>query len=73
MGGSGGESELYEVLTWLVYAVAAVVILGATTAAILAGLALRFVAAFLRELDDSREDGDSQVVFIGSSERGNCK
>jgi hypothetical protein len=30
------------------------VILGATTVAILAGLALRFVAAFLRELGDSR-------------------
>jgi len=46
---------------------------GATTVAILAGLALRFVAAFLRELSDSREGGDSQVVFTGSSGRGNCK
>jgi len=46
---------------------------GATTVAILVRLALRFVAAFLRELSDSREDGDSQVVFTGSGEQGNCK
>ena len=72
MGGSGA-SEMYEVLTWLAYTIAAVVILGATTVAILAGLALRFVAAFLRQLGGGREDGDSQVVFTGSSGRGNCK
>ena len=60
-------------LTWLVYAIAAVVMLAVSAAAILAGLALRFVAAFLRELSDSREGGDSQVVFTGSSGRGNCK
>ncbi len=35
-------------LTWLVYAIAGVVMLAAIAAAILAGLALRFVAAFLR-------------------------
>ena len=51
---------MYEVLTWLAYTIAAVVILGATTVAILAGLALRFVAEFLLELGDGREEGVSQ-------------
>ena len=66
MGGSGA-SEMYEVLTWLAYTIAAVVILGATTVAILAGLGLRFVAAFLRQLGDSREDGDPEE---GRRDRG---
>jgi len=66
LGGSGA-SEMYEVLTWLAYTIAAVVILGATTVAILAGLALRFVAAFLRDLGASREDGDSEE---GRRDRG---
>ena len=66
MGGSGA-SEMYEVLTWLAYTIAAVVILGATTVAILAGLALRFVAAFLRDLGASREDGDPEE---GRRDRG---
>ena len=47
-------------LTWLVYAIAAVVMLAVSAAAILAGLALRFVAEFLLELDDGREEGVSQ-------------
>jgi cytochrome c biogenesis protein CcdA len=66
MGGSGA-SEMYEVLTWLAYTIAAVVILGATTVAILAGLALRFVAAFLRQLGDGREDGGPEE---GRRDRG---
>jgi len=48
------------VLTWLVYAIAAVVMLVVSAAAILAGLALRFVAEFLLELGDGREEGVSQ-------------
>ncbi len=52
-------SGLYEVATWLVYAVAAIVMLAAIVAAILAGLALRLAAEFLRELGDGREDGDT--------------
>ncbi|MDQ3927037.1 MAG: hypothetical protein M3272_08675 [Actinomycetota bacterium] len=47
-------------LTWLVYAIAAVVMLAVSAAAILAGLALRFVAEFLLELVDGREEGVSQ-------------
>ncbi len=53
-------SGLYEVATWLVYAVAAIMMLAAIVAAILAGLALRLAAEFLRELVDGREDSDAQ-------------
>jgi hypothetical protein len=49
---------LYEVATWLVNAVAAIMMLAAIVAAILAGLALRLAAEFLRELGDGREEGD---------------
>ena len=51
-------SELHEVVTWFVYAIAAALIIAATTAAVLFGLALRFVAEFLRELGDDREGSD---------------
>ena len=52
---------LYEVATWLVYATAAAMMLAVTAAAILAGLALRLVAEFLRGLvGDDREEGDAQ-------------
>ena len=50
---------MYEVLSWLIYAVAAVMMLAVIVAAILAGLALRFVAEFLRELGHGREEGDT--------------
>jgi hypothetical protein len=52
-------SGLYEVLSWLIYALAAVMMLAVIVSAILAGLALRFVAEFLRELGDGREEGDT--------------
>jgi len=51
-------SGLYEVATWLVYGVATITMLAAIVAAILAGLALRLAAEFLRELGDGREEGD---------------
>ncbi len=51
---------MYEVATWLVYAVAAITMLAAIVSAILAGLALRLAAEFLRELVDGREEGDTQ-------------
>jgi hypothetical protein len=53
-------SEWYEVATWLVYALAAVMMLTVIVAAILAGLALRLVAEFLLELGNGREGNDSQ-------------
>ncbi len=56
---------LYEVATWLVYAVAAVMMLAVIAAAVLIGLALRFVAEFLRELDDSRKNGNTQHPEVG--------
>ena len=52
-------SELYEVLSWLIYAVAAVMMLTVIVAATLAGLALQFVAEFLCELGDGSEEGDT--------------
>lgn len=47
-------SELHEAVTWLVYAIAGVVIIAATAGAIMFGLALRFVATLLRDLGDDR-------------------
>jgi hypothetical protein len=55
-------SGSFEVATWLVYALAAVMMLGATAAAILAGLALRFVGQFLREFGGGRGKDDIQHV-----------
>ncbi len=52
-------SVLFEVATWLVYAVAAVMMFSAITAAILAGLGLRLVAEFLRGLVGGHEQGDT--------------
>ena len=52
---------LYEVATWLAYAAAAAVMLAATAAAVLAGLALRLAAEFLRGLVGAdREEGDAR-------------
>jgi hypothetical protein len=58
-------SELFEVLTWLAYLIAALMMLGVIAAAILAGLALRLVAEFLRELSQGREEGDARYVEDG--------
>ncbi len=58
-------SGLYEVATWLVYALAALMMLAAIAAAVVAGLALRFVAEFLRRFGDNREEGDTQHAEDG--------
>jgi hypothetical protein len=58
-------SGLFAVATWLVYAIAAVMMLSVIAAAILAGLGLRLVAEFLRGLDGSREEGDTQHTEDG--------
>ena len=58
-------SGLYEVATWLVYALAALMMLAAIAAAVVAGLALRFVAEFLHGLGDNREEGDTQHAEDG--------
>ena len=47
-------------LTWLVYSLAALVMLAAVVGATLAGLALRFVAELLRGLGDGHQEGDTQ-------------
>ncbi|MCA1716446.1 MAG: hypothetical protein LC781_06110 [Actinobacteria bacterium] len=62
-------SGLYEVATWLVYAVAAVMMLAAVVAAILAGLALRLAAEFLRELGNGRGEGDARHTENDAQER----
>ena len=48
-------NELYEVMTWLIYALAGIVMLVAIVSAVLVGLVLRLVAEFLRGLTE--EDG----------------
>ena len=53
-------SGLFEVATWLIYALGAVMLLTVIVAAVLAGLALGFVAAFLREFGEGREEDDAQ-------------
>ena len=60
---------MYEVATWLVYAVAAIMMLAAVVAAILAGLALRLAAEFLRELGNGREEGDARHAENDAQER----
>jgi hypothetical protein len=61
LGGSGAR-DLCEVLTWLVYALAALVMAAAVVGAILGELALRFVAEFWRGLGDGHIEGDTQGV-----------
>jgi type II secretory pathway component PulK len=56
---------VYEVLSWMIYALAALMMVVMIVAAIVAGLALRFVADFLRELGDSREEDDAQHAQDG--------
>jgi len=51
---------LYEALSWLIFALAAVMMLIVIVGAILAGLALRFVAEFLRELGNGRQESSTQ-------------
>jgi len=52
-------------MSWLIYALAAVMMLTAIVAAVLAGLALGVVAVFLREFGDSRQEGDTQHAGDG--------
>ena len=58
-------SELYEVLSWMIYALAALMMVVMIVAAILAGLALRFVADLLRVLGNSREEDDAEHAPYG--------
>ena len=59
LGGSGARG-LCEVLTWLVYMLAALVMLAAVVVAILSGLALRFVAELLQGLGEGHQEGNSR-------------
>jgi uncharacterized protein involved in cysteine biosynthesis len=53
-------SGLPEWMSWLVYGLAALMLLSAVVGVILAGLALGVVAEFLRELVDGREESETQ-------------
>jgi hypothetical protein len=48
------------VLTWVIYILAAVVMLAAVVGAILCGLALRFVAEFLQGLGEGNQEDSSK-------------
>ena len=51
-------SGLLEAATWVVYVLAAIVMLGAITVAVLAGLGLRLVAKIVREMiGEGQEEG----------------
>jgi HAMP domain-containing protein len=52
-------SWLHEAATWLIFALAAAMMLTMITAAILAGLVLRLAAELLRELGDGRQEDDA--------------
>lgn len=58
-------SGLFEVATWLIYALATVMMLAVIVAAVLAGLALGLLAEFLRQLGGGREEGDTQHAEDG--------
>jgi len=65
-----GGSELLEAATWLVYALAAIMIFGAIVAAVFAGFALQFVATVLREITgERREEGWPDAFKLYSSAR----
>jgi hypothetical protein len=63
---------LLEAATWMVYALASIVIFGAIVAAVLAGFGLQFVARVLREITgEGREEGgpDTSILY-SSAQRG---
>ena len=61
---------MLEAATWLVYALAAIMIFGAIVAAVLAGFALQFVATVLREITgEGREEGGPDAFILYSSAR----
>jgi len=63
-------SELLEAATWLVYALAAIVMFGAIVAAVLAGLGLQFVATVLQEITgEGRDEGGPDASILCSSAR----
>jgi hypothetical protein len=53
-------SDLPEWTSWFIYGLAALMLLSAVVGVILAELALRVVAEFLRKLVDGREERESQ-------------
>ena len=60
-------SWLHEAAMWLIYALAAGMMLTTIMAAILAGLVLRLAAEFLRELGDDRREGEPRQAEDSST------
>ena len=61
---------MLEAATWMVYALAAIVIFGAIVGAVLAGFALQFGATVLREITgEGREEGGPDASILYSSAR----
>ena len=60
-------SWLHEAAMWLIYALAAGMMLTTIMAAILAGLVLRLAAEFLRELGDDRQEGEPRQAEDSST------
>ena len=52
-------SELYDMMLWVAYTIAGLMMLTVIASAVLAGLALRFVAESLRGLNGGREQDDA--------------
>ena len=59
--GDNMVSELYDMMLWVAYTIAALMMLAVILAAFLAGLALRFVAESLRGIGDGRDGGDART------------
>ncbi len=58
-------SELYDMMLWVAYGVAALMMLTVIASAVLAGLALRFVAESLRGIGKDREKDDAREARKG--------
>jgi uncharacterized membrane protein YczE len=62
-------SELYDMMLWVAYGIAGLIMLTTIVAAVLAGLGLRFVAESLRGLGD-RDEGDARNGSEGQTSYG---
>ncbi len=63
-------SELYDMMLWVAYGIAGLIMLTVIVSAVLAGLALRFVADSLRGLGDGRDEGNARNGREGQTSYG---
>ena len=64
-------SELYDMMLWVAYTIAGLMMLTVIVAAVLAALALRFVAQSLRGSGDGRVEYDARSGREGQNSHGN--